>query len=138
VSYIATSPDSEAVAREGLLREVAKLREAPVSDEELERAKAYAIGTYAIHQSSGAAVLGDVVEAWLFGRLAELDEHDARVRAVTAAQMQALARRYFDDARIVQGIVRGVGSRESAAARPGERAAGRVPGGAGRVADGSR
>ena len=78
--------------------------------EELERAQTYAVGTHAIRQESGAAQLADVVDAWLFGRgLAELDEHDARVRAVTVADVQAFARDFFDDARRVEGIVRGVG-----------------------------
>jgi zinc protease len=106
-AYIATSPEQEAQAREGLLREFARLRDAPVTDVELARAKEYAIGTYAIHQASGAAVLGDVVDAWLFGSLDELDEHDERVRAVTPARMQGVARRCFDESRLVQGIVRG-------------------------------
>ena len=50
-----------------------------------------------------------MVDAWLFGRLAELDEFDARVRGVTAAEMQRIARAYFDEERRVEGIVRGVG-----------------------------
>jgi predicted Zn-dependent peptidase len=51
-----------------------------------------------------------MVDAWLFGRgLAELDEHDSRVRAVTAADVQTFARDFFDDGRRVEGIVRGVG-----------------------------
>ena len=84
----------------------------PVSDEELERAKTYAIGTHAIRQESGGAVLADMVDAWLYGRgLHELEEHDARVRAVTPAAMQALARRYFDEGRRVEGIVRGTGKK---------------------------
>jgi zinc protease len=110
VSYIATSPEQEEEARRGLLDEFAKLREAPVTDEELARSKEYAIGAHAIHQQSGAAVLGDVLDAWLFGRsLAELDEHDARIRAVTPRDIQELAQRYFDESRLVQGIVRGRG-----------------------------
>jgi len=110
LSYIATSPEKEDVARAGLLAEFAKLREQPVTDEELARAKTYAIGTHAIRQESGGAVLGDVVDAWLLGRgLAELEEYDDRVRAVSPAAMQALARRYFDESRRAEGIVRGVG-----------------------------
>jgi len=109
LSYIATSPDKEEVARQGLLLEFSKLRERPVTDDELTRAKTYAIGTHAIRQESGAAVLGDLLDAWLLGRgLAELDEHDERVRAVTPAAMQALARRYFDEERRVEGVVRGL------------------------------
>jgi zinc protease len=116
VSYIATSPELEEVARRGLLEQFARLRESLVTDEELARAREYAIGTHAIRQQSGASVLADVLDAWMFGRsLIELDEHDERVRAVTPHQMRQLARRYFDDARLVQGVVRGAerGKRET-------------------------
>jgi zinc protease len=108
-AYIATSPEKEDVARRGLLKEFAKLRDQPVTAEELERAQRYAIGVHAIRQQSGGAVLGDMVEAWLFGRLAELTEFEARVRAVTAEQMRQIARSYFDEDRHVEGIIRGVG-----------------------------
>ncbi len=109
MAYIATSPELEEVARAGLLREFARLRDEPVTPRELEQAQTYAIGTHAIRQQSGGAVLGDMVDAYLFGRLAELTEHDARVRAVTAPQMQAIARAYFVESSRVEGIVRGVG-----------------------------
>jgi zinc protease len=108
VSYIATSPDREEEARPGLLAEFAKLRDAPVTDDELTRAREYAIGTHAIRQQSGAAVLGDILDAYLFGTsLEELTEHDSRIRAVTAADIQSLAQRYFDEGRVVEGVVRG-------------------------------
>jgi zinc protease len=107
VSYIATSPEKEEIARRGLLAEFAKLRDEPVSPKELEQAQTYAIGTHAIRQQSGGAVLGDMVDAYLFGGLHELTEFDARVRGVTAAEMQRIARAYFDDSRRVEGIVRG-------------------------------
>jgi zinc protease len=107
-AYIATSPDKEGVAREGLLREFEKLRASPVSAGELARAQTYAIGTHAIRQQSGGSVLADVVDAWLFGRLAELDEFEEQIRRVTAERMRAVAERYFDPGRRVEGIVRGV------------------------------
>ena len=108
-AYIATSPEKEDVARQGLLNEFAKLRDTPVTDRELEQAQTYAIGTHAIRQQSGGSVLADMVDAYMFGGLHELAEYEARVRAVTAPQMQALAREYFDAERRVEGIVRGVG-----------------------------
>ena len=110
VSYIATSPEKEEIARSGLLAEFAKLRERPVGEDELARAKQYTIGTHAIAQELGAAVLADMLDAWMFGAgLHELTEHDSRVRSVTAEAMRDVARRYFDPARRVEGIVRGVG-----------------------------
>ena len=110
VSYIATSPEKEEVARAGLLAEFARLREEPVTAEELERAKRYAIGSHAIRQESGSAVLGDMIDAWMLGSgLEELNEHNARVSAVTVEDVQRVARHYFDPARRAEGIVRGVG-----------------------------
>lgn len=108
-SYIATSPEQEDAARDGLLAEFRRLREEPVTAEELDRAKTYAIGTHAIRQQSGGAVMADVIDAYLFGSLSELVEYESRVRAVTAEAMQALADEHFDPSRRVEGIVRGVG-----------------------------
>jgi zinc protease len=106
-AYIATSPEQENAAREGLLTEFRRLREEPVTTEELERAQTYAIGTHAIRQQSGAAVLGDLVDAFLFGTLSELSTYEASVRGVTAESMREVADRFFDQSRRVEGIVRG-------------------------------
>jgi zinc protease len=109
-SYIATSPEKEDVARRGLLAEFAKLREAPVADDELSRAKVYTIGAHAIAQESAASMLAEMLDAWMFGSgLQEIVEYDERVRAVTADDTVEVARRYFDPDRRVEGVVRGVG-----------------------------
>ena len=110
VSYIATSPEKEGVARAGLLNEFTKLREDLVTPAELTQAKEYLIGSHAIAQESGGAQLGEMLDAWMFGEgLHELLEHDDNVRSVTAEQMRELARKYFDPEKRVEGIVRGVG-----------------------------
>jgi zinc protease len=109
-AYIAMSPEKEDAARAGLLREFARLRESPVTERELSQAKTYALGIWAIRRESAAAVMGDIADAWLFGRsLSELTEYENRVRAVSAAQMMELARRHFDPDRRVEGVVRGTG-----------------------------
>ncbi len=110
LSYIATSPEKEETARRGLLAQFDRLRSEAVTDEELNRARTYMIGTHAIRQESGAAILGDMLDAWMFGRgLRELAEHDAMISAVTADDILDLARTFFDPSRRVEGIVRGVG-----------------------------
>jgi zinc protease len=110
LSYIATSPEKEGVARAGLLAEFAKLRDEPVTADELTRAKEYMVGAHAISQESGAAQLGEMLDAWMFGEgLHEILEYDARIRAVTADQMRDVAQKYFDPEIRVEGIVRGVG-----------------------------
>jgi len=108
ISYIATGPEKEEIARAGLLAEFTKLREAPVTSAELEQAKEYAIGTHAIRSQSGGSLLGELIDAWLFGRgLSEIDEHDARIRRVTASDMQEVANRYFAEIALVQSVIRG-------------------------------
>ena len=107
-AYIATSPSREDEAREGLLAEFAKFVDAPPTADELERAQRYLIGTHAISQQSGGAVLSDLVDAWMFGEgLHERHEVPARLAEVTTGAVQALAARCFDPARVVEGVVRG-------------------------------
>ena len=86
------------------------MRDNPVTTEELDRAKKYTLGAHAIHQESGGSVLADMLDAWMFGSgLAELDEFEASISAVTPAGIQEIARRYFDPGKHVEGVVRGVG-----------------------------
>jgi zinc protease len=107
-AYIATSPAREEEARAGLLGEFAKLCDAPPTAEEVERAQRYLIGSHAISQQSGASVLGELVDAWLFGEgLHEVADVPARLAAVTASEIQALAQRCFDPSRVAEGVVRG-------------------------------
>ena len=106
-AYIATSPSKEEEARQGLLREFARFAESDVTPEELDRARTYAIGAWQIRQSSGAAVLAELAEAWMFGSIEEVAQYPAALGAVTATRMRELARRWFDPARRLEGIVRG-------------------------------
>jgi zinc protease len=111
VAYIATSPEQEERARDGLLTQFARLRDELVGDDELERAKIYALGSHAIARQSGATVLGELVDAWLSGTgLEEIGAFESRVQAVTAEEMRDLARAHFDPQRRVEGIVRGRGA----------------------------
>jgi zinc protease len=108
VGYIATSPDKEDTARAGLLREFEKLAQDGVTQDELRRAQAYAIGTHAISRQSGGAVLGEMLDAWLVGRgVAELDRYEHEIRRVAPADVARVAARYFDPGRVVEGTVRG-------------------------------
>lgn len=110
VAYIATSPSREDEAREGLLREFAKLRERAPGTEEIERARQYIIGTHAIGQQAGGTVLGEMVDAWLFGSgLEERRALSAHIAAVRADDIQRLAEQYFQEQRIVEAVVRGNG-----------------------------
>ncbi|HEY8309714.1 MAG TPA: insulinase family protein, partial [Gemmatimonadaceae bacterium] len=108
MSYIATAPERESEARDALLAQFVDLRNSAVTDDELSRARKYMLGMHDIRQESGGAMLGDMIDAWLFGEgLFELDDYASRIEAVTADGIQKLANDYFDAARVVEGIVRG-------------------------------
>lgn len=106
-AYIATSPGREDEARTGLLTELARFAETPVSAEELTRARQYAVGSWQIRQASGAAVMADLAEAWIHGHLGELARYPEDLAAVTPARIREAAQRWFDPARRVEGVVRG-------------------------------
>jgi zinc protease len=107
-AYIATAPSREDEARQALLEEFAKLRDLPVTSEELSRATRYALGAHAISQQSGATVLAELLDAWLFGEgLEELEVFESRIAAVTADDIQSYALAALNPERRVEGIVRG-------------------------------
>ncbi len=108
-TYIACAPEREMEARAGLLAEFALMRDTPVTSEELERARTYAIGMHALRQESAGAQLGDMVDVWCAGDgLQELEDEVPHLRAVTAADVQAVVQRWCDPARRVEAVVRGV------------------------------
>ena len=107
-AYIACAPEREMEARAGLLAEFAAMRDTPVSSEELERARTYAIGMHALRQESASAQLGDMVDAWCAGDgLQELEDEVRQLRAVSAADVQNIVRTWCDPARRVEAVVRG-------------------------------
>jgi zinc protease len=106
-AYLACAPSKEDAARAGLMRECRRLAEEPVSADELARAKAYLLGSLAIRQQSAASVLGDIADAWQLGTLEDLDEEPRAIAALTADDLQAVARDSFDIGRAVWGVVRG-------------------------------
>jgi zinc protease len=108
-AYLACAPAKEEAARAGLLREFAKFADEPVTSDELERAKAYTLGSLAIRQQSTASVLSDIADAWMFGRLEDLDAEPREVSALTAADLQSVMKTGFDPDRVVWGVVRGNG-----------------------------
>jgi zinc protease len=108
VGYIATSVERAEEARTGLLHELARIRDEPPSEEELERARRYAIGAWQIRTQTNGAQLSDLAAAFMIGEgLDEITEFEARVNAVRRDDVRAAARHWFDEARLVEGVVRG-------------------------------
>jgi zinc protease len=129
LTYIATSPERESEARSAMLDELARFAREPVADGELAQAANYLAGQAEVRQQSGAAVAGELVEAWLIGEgLEELAEPGAVYRRVTAAQVQAIADRCLRADARAEGVVRGTGAVASPDPPTGGMLRGRVAG----------
>ncbi len=102
VGYLGTTPASAEPAEAGMLREIERIRgEAPTADE-LARAKAYLQGTLAMDRRTNAR------QSWYLGFFELIgaghdfpDRYARALGSVTAAEVQAAARRYLERHTIV-------------------------------------
>lgn len=77
--------------------EFARIGNEPVAAQELEDNKRYVAGGYLLRNQMQAAVAQSLASNWLVGLPPEfLGEYVPKVRAVTAGQVQAMGRKYFD------------------------------------------
>jgi predicted Zn-dependent peptidase len=84
-----------------LLAEIAELRDKPVPASELADAKRAIVGSFAGDLESPDQVLSYYVTNWLYSLPSDYwDTYPARISAVTAAEAQAAAKKYWDPARL--------------------------------------
>lgn len=98
VMYIGTKPESIDEAHAGLLEEADAIRQTPLEPHDLERARQYVLGRFLMGQQSLAQRAGHL--AWwedTGGGAAAGREWPDRLRAVTAADVQAAAQRWWTD-----------------------------------------
>ena len=94
--YLGTAPQNAARAEPALLREVARIRDEPVPADELARAKGYLLGRYAMDRRTNERVAWYLAFDEVEGvGLAYPERYRARVEAVTAADVQRVARAYL-------------------------------------------
>jgi zinc protease len=88
-------------ALKDLLAEVAEMRDTPVPAAELADAKRALVASFALSLESPQQVLNYYVNSWLYGLPADYWEtYPARISAVTAADAQAAAKKYWGDDRL--------------------------------------
>jgi zinc protease len=84
-----------------LLAEIAGLRDTPVPEQELEDSKRALVASFALSLESPQQVLSYYLDSWTYNLPATYwDTYPARIAAVTAAQAQAAARKYWDPSRL--------------------------------------
>jgi predicted Zn-dependent peptidase len=78
-------------------KELQRMIEEPVGVAELGRSQRYLAGVYLFRNQLRGAVAGSLANLWIDGRAPEeLGEYTTRIKAVTAAEVQDVARRYFN------------------------------------------
>jgi predicted Zn-dependent peptidase len=84
-----------------LLAEIAGMRDTPVPASEFDDAKRAIEASFALSLESPGAVLNYYVQSWTYGLPADYwDTYPARIKAVTAGQAQAAAKKYWDASRL--------------------------------------
>lgn len=95
--YIATAPGKRDEALEGLLAEFRRLREEPVTADELTRAKRSIIGGYEIGLQSVSSQAADMANNELYGLGFGFSKiYPEKIEAVTAEDVMRVARKYID------------------------------------------
>jgi zinc protease len=108
LTYIATSPDREAEAREAMLLELGRLAADRVTEEELDQAVSYLVGQAAVQRQTSSALASEILDAWLVGSgLEEIEDPAAPIRAVTREAVRDVAARSLLPEARAEGVVRG-------------------------------
>jgi predicted Zn-dependent peptidase len=102
VGYLGTAPASAEPAEAGMLREIERIRTDPPSVDELARAKAYLQGNMAMDRRTNARQTWYLAFFELIGAGYNFpDRYTRDLAGITAAQVQAAARRYLQHPTIV-------------------------------------
>lgn len=105
--YMGTDPEKLDVALEGIQIELSRVVREPISRQELERAKRYLIGTYALDMQRNSTVGAMIAYDEIYGLGFEDHLHYAEgIDKVSIAEVQALAKKYFRLDQAVTSIVR--------------------------------
>ncbi|HEV8190566.1 MAG TPA: insulinase family protein, partial [Ktedonobacterales bacterium] len=98
VVYAGVDPEQTQAALEAVLAQLARMRDEPVSEAELTRAKEYTKGRMALRlEDSGSIASWFGGHEILLGEIPTLDEVMAKLDAVTAEDIQRVARELFRD-----------------------------------------
>lgn len=104
--YIGTSPEKVPEAKDGIRSELMRVRDEPITDEELDRARKHLAGTHDIslqRLGSRAAVMA-LDETYGLGAESHKD-YGRKIRAVTAKDVQRVCRELIDFDRSVTALV---------------------------------
>ncbi|HJQ70254.1 MAG TPA: pitrilysin family protein [Blastocatellia bacterium] len=106
VAYIGTSPENLYKAVEGLRREITRIVKEPVTEHELESAKAYLTGSFVFDFQTNAQTADFLIETEVYGLGYDyLEEYPELIRAVTVEEISRVTRSHIDPDRLTTVVV---------------------------------
>jgi zinc protease len=97
VAYIGTSPENTKLAIEGLLNEIRRIVDEPVSADELEDAKDFLTGSFVFAFESSAQIARFLIQATVYDLGFDYGEkYPGFIEAVTSEDIARVARQYLD------------------------------------------
>ena len=97
IAFIGTSPENMKLATEGLLNEIRRIIEEPVTAQELQDAKDYLTGSFVFAFESSPQIARFLVHAEVYGLGFDyVEKYPEHVRAVTIEDVARVAKMYLD------------------------------------------
>jgi zinc protease len=97
IAFIGTSPENMKLATEGLINEIRRIIEEPVTDQELQDAKDYLTGSFVFAFESSPQIARFLVHAEVYGLGFDyVENYPDYIRAVTVEDISRVARKYLD------------------------------------------
>ena len=108
--YAGTSTETIRKVIESIVAELRELKENPVPEEELRRAKDHLKGSFMLGLESTSSRMGNLArQEMYFKRFFTLDEMTQSIEAVNAAQVQRIAQEFFDPKNITLAVLGNIG-----------------------------
>ena len=119
ISFIGTSPENMKLATEGLLNEIRRIIEEPVTVQELQDAKDYLTGSFVFAFESSPQIARFLVHAQVYGLGFDyVEKYPEYILAVTADDIARVAKMYLDSENYTLVVVGPVGEDGNLIGRP--------------------
>ncbi|HUT51778.1 MAG TPA: pitrilysin family protein [bacterium] len=113
--YIGTAPDKETASKDGIMVQLGKVRDEPISKDELDRARRVLIGDYEIRLQHYATQAGHYALDELQGiGYQASQEYASKIEAVTADDVRAAADKYIKPSAYVMAVIKPCGAQAAA------------------------
>jgi zinc protease len=97
IAYIGTSPENMKLATEGLLNEIRRIIEEPVTHQELQDAKDYLTGSFVFAFESSPQIARFLIHAQVYGLGFDyIEKYPEYIRAITVEDISRVAKKYLD------------------------------------------